>query len=271
MSTRALGAWALAGLLSAAAAGEADAAPALTADQIVEKNVAARGGLEAWRKIETMMWTGHIEVGNPSRPAAPFVLEYKRPNKMRFEITEDHEKSLRLFDGVAGWKASSGMPIVKRYSPGELRSAREAQGIGGLLIDHKARGLEIALEGTGEVDGRQAYRLALTLASGSTRHLWVDAQTFLELKLEREGRLAGHRTGTVSVFYRDWRTIDGLQLPMTIETHVDGSKVAERMRIEEVTLNPSLSDAHFERRGVPRLDKAPLRGRSAAIGDGRSS
>ncbi len=39
-------------------AGEPDIAPGLTAAQIVEKNVAARGGLDAWRKIQTMAWVG---------------------------------------------------------------------------------------------------------------------------------------------------------------------------------------------------------------------
>jgi outer membrane lipoprotein-sorting protein len=251
MSMRGLGAWALAGLVSAAAAaGEADSAPTLTADQIVEKNVAARGGLEAWRKIRTMVWTGRIQTGNPSAPTVPFVLEYKRPNKMRFEIKADHEKSVRVFDGTAGWRArtsSSGAPTVKPYSPLELRSARDAQGIGGLLIDHQTRGIKVALEGTDEVEGHRAYRLAVTLASGSTRHVWVDAQTFLDLKYDRESHASGGSTGTASVFYRNYRTIDGLQIPMTMETGAEGGNAAEKMVIDDVTLNPSLSDAHFEK------------------------
>jgi hypothetical protein len=269
----ALGAWALAGLISAAAAGEAGPGLALTADQIVEKNVAARGGLEAWRSIQTMAWTGHIETGNPPGTPMPFVLEYKRPNKRRFEIKEGHESSLRIFDGVAGWTAltSSGRATtVRRYSPAELRSARDAQGIDGWLIDHKARQIGVALEGIDEVDGRRAYRLALTEPSGSTRRLWVDAQTFLELKCDRQGRMGLRHNGTVSVFYRDWRTIDGLRMPMTIERRTEGGSASEKMRIDEVTLNPSLSDAHFGRPSAPEPGHAPFRGGSAAIGAGPS-
>jgi hypothetical protein len=257
---RGLEGWALAGLMSAAAAaGAADMGPTLTAEQIVEKSVAARGGLEAWRKIQTMVWTGRIQTGNPPASTNAFVLEYKGPNKTRLEIKADHEQSVRVFDGAAGWKtwtSSRGRPGLKSYSPSELRSARDAQGIGGLLIDHQARGIAVALEGSDEVEGHRAYRLAVTLPSGSTRRIWVDAQTFLDLKCEREGRVLGGRTGMVSVSYRDYRSINGLQIPMTIETTVAGGNAAQRMVIDNVTLNPSLSDAHFERPSGPERRNA---------------
>jgi outer membrane lipoprotein-sorting protein len=253
---------ALAGLLSATASpsrpaagvvGNCEAVP-LTAEQIVANNVAARGGLEAWRKIQTMVWTGHIESGNASAASVQFILEYKRPNKMRFEIDAEHEKSVRVFDGTAGWQmltSSSGTPRLKRYSRRDLRSARDAQGIGGLLIDYQAHGITVALDSTDEVEGQRAYRLAVTLPSGSTRHIWIDAQTFLDLKYDREGHLANGHTGTISVFYRDYRTIDGVRMPMTIETIAQGGRATERVVVEWVTLNPSLSDAHFERPGLP--------------------
>jgi outer membrane lipoprotein-sorting protein len=262
MPVRAIGACAVAGLISAAtAADEAATAPNLTADQIVEKNAAARGGLEAWRKIQTMVWTGHIETGKPSAPIVPFVLEYKRPNKMRFEINAEREKSLRVFDGVSGWKvgaSSPGMlPATRPYSASELRSAREAQGIDGLLIDHRAKGVDVALEGADEIDGRPAYRLSVTLPGGAKRRVWVDARTFLELKYERESHTSPAGIGTVSVYYRNYRTVEGLQIPGVIETGAGAGKAPEKTVIDNVTLNPSLSDAHFERPATSDRRKAP--------------
>src|SRR6202158_1948518 len=37
--------------------------PSLTAQQIVEKHVAARGGLQAWRAVQTMSWSGKLDAG----------------------------------------------------------------------------------------------------------------------------------------------------------------------------------------------------------------
>src|ERR1700757_5196372 len=55
--------------------------PELTAEQIVQKNVDARGGLEAWRKIQTMVWVGHMERAGGPMASMSFVLQQKRPNK----------------------------------------------------------------------------------------------------------------------------------------------------------------------------------------------
>jgi hypothetical protein len=212
-----------------------------------------------------MTWTGHIETGNPAAPVVPFVFEFKRPNKTRFEIREEQDRVVRIFDGSLGWKVRTsrgGSPAVKAYTPEELRSAHEAQGIDGLLIDHRAKGIEVALDGTDQIEGRKTYRLAVTLPSGSPRHVWVDADTFLELKYDRQSHAAAGRPGTVTVSYRDYRSIDGLRIPMTTETGAAG-RGAEKMVIDSVTLNPLLSDARFgrpndlgPRRALPGLRNA---------------
>ena len=118
---------------------------------------------------------------------------------------------------------------------------------------YQAKGIEVALDGTDEVEGHKAYRLNITMPSGSTRRVWVDVQTFFELKNEHTAA----RRSIVSVFYRNYRAIDGLQIPMTIETAAEADRVARKMTIDEVTLNPSLSDAHFERPSAPERRKAP--------------
>jgi outer membrane lipoprotein-sorting protein len=234
----------------AGAAGQDGVAAGLSAAQIVEKNAQARGGREAWRKIDTMVWSGHIETGSPAAPLVPFVFELKRPNKTRFELREDQDKMVRMFDGATGWKVRTprgGVPALKPYTPAELASARQAQGIDGLLIDYQTKGIDVTLDGSDEVDGRKAYRLVAALPSGSKRHVWVDGETFLELKYDREARTSRGQSGIVTVFYRSWRTIDGLKMPTTIETRGADGKPGETMVIDNVSLNPSLSDARFAR------------------------
>ncbi len=190
---------ALTGFISAgAAAATSEPAPAkpdpaagLTAAQIVEKNVVARGGLEAWRAIQTMVWAGHVQSPAAPIPSVPFVLEEKRPNKSRFEIVMEGQKSLRVFDGTSGWKAraaSNGKPDVQPYNEQEIQFARDAGIIDGPLIDYEAKGVSIALGSVGEVDGRKAYRINAVLPSGMRQVVWIDAETFLDLRLDRETR-----------------------------------------------------------------------------------
>jgi hypothetical protein len=247
--------WALAACIAAGAfAAGAVNAQVLSAAQIVEKNAAARGGIEAWRRIDTMAWAGHVESADAPGRDLPFLLEQKRPNKTRFEIMSMSQKSARIFDGANGWRmrpSKTGKPELQPYTAEELKFAQEAQGIEGPLMDYSARGAAIALIGVDEIEGRKTYRLHLQLASGATHRVWVDAETFLETRFDRDTRNARGQPGVVSVLFRNYQTFEGLQIPLTIETGTASAKAPDKLVIEKVALNPQLEDRMFAKPNVP--------------------
>lgn len=260
-------------MLAAAAAavageGESIAAPVLTAAQIAEKNVAARGGLDAWRKIQTVVFVGHLETSKPGAPFVPFVLQLKRPNKRHFEVRVQEERSVRIFDGTKGWKVrpSHGrIPELVPFTADEVSAARDAPGIDGPLFDSAAKGVAIHFDRLDEVEGRKAYRLSLTLPSGATQHAWIDAKSFLDVQYDRESHNTTGQTATVTVHQRDYKTVSGLQIPHTIEIGGERGKGAERMVIDRVLLNPPLGDDVFERPSVPMRRTAPRRDGAATL------
>lgn len=248
----------VAAVSTAVFANEPVAAPELSAAQIVEKNVAARGGLEAWRKIQTMVWLGHIERASAGAAVLPYVLEQKRPNKTRFEIKVRNQVATRIYDGTDGWKlhpASNGRPILQPFTAEELIFARDGQGIDGALLDYQAKGIAVTLDGVDDVEGRKAYRLSVKMPSGASHHVWIDAQTFLDVKYDQQSRNALGLLGTVTVFYRNYQTIDGLQIPLMIETNsVSAQNVArptDKMVIDKISLNPPLEDERFAKPRIP--------------------
>jgi hypothetical protein len=239
---------ALAAMLAAHLSVAKSSPPKLSAQQIVAKNAAARGGLEAWRKVQTMLWMGHIESIHATVPSMQFMLAQERPNKMRFEINAMGDKTVRVFDGTQGWKVrpSHGRPEVRPYSSEEVQFARGGPGLDGLLIDYEAKGSSIEVHGIDEVEKRNAYHLIVHTASGETQHVWVDAATFLEVRYDRPAPAAADGTSrTVSVMYRDYKTTDGLQIPTLIETGVGPGAAPDKMVIERVVLNPRLEARAF--------------------------
>jgi hypothetical protein len=231
----------------------------LSAEQIVEKNVAARGGLDAWRKIQTMIWVGHIESAHAPVPSVQFVLEQERPNKSRFEINAMGDKTLRVFDGRQGWKLrpSRGRPEVSPYSMEEVRFEEGGPGIDGVLIDYAAKGRSVEVAGVDDIDQRQAYHLIVRTASDETQHVWVDTKTFLEIRYDRPVPAAGASltpdagaSRMVSVVYRDYKTFEGLKIPSIIETGVKAGNTPDRMVIEQVVLNPQLDARTFSEPGT---------------------
>src|SRR5438105_4829585 len=104
----------------AAAAGVlfAMAAMAQTAEDLIEKNIQARGGLAKLQSIQTMRLTGAMSVEDQRMPST---LEIKRPNKTRWEFTVDGETAIQAYDGKTGWVV---MPFEGKTQPEEM-SAEE--------------------------------------------------------------------------------------------------------------------------------------------------
>jgi len=247
--------WLLAGCVSAIAWAQMPAAEhPLTVDEIIAKNATARGGEEAWRQIRTMLWTGHVESANAPTPNAPFVLALRRPSSTRFEITAMSQRIVRIFDGREGWKirpSSGGAPDVQAYAPAEVRFARDEQVIDGPLLDHAAKGITVALDGMEAIEGKNAYRLNVTLPSGAHRHVWVDAATFLDIRYDREAPTLSRTAVMVEVTYRDFREVDGLQVPFVIESSVAGAAKKDRLVLERVSMNPPLDEGMFIKPAIP--------------------
>ncbi len=246
------------------------AAPAkLSAAQIVDRNVAARGGLSAWRSVQTLSWSGKLEAGGNNErqlkipgmpppaitrtPAAqvqlPFVLEMKRSRKQRLEIVFNGQTAVQVYDGTQGWKVR---PFLNRhdaepFSAAELDAAATQADLDGALVDYAAKGTKVDVEGVEAVEGHDAYRLKLTLKNNHVVHEWVDAQTFLDVKVEGTPRRLDGKYHPVAIFMRDYRTEGGLKVPHLIETAVQGVARTERVQIEKVVVNPRLDESRFSK------------------------
>jgi outer membrane lipoprotein-sorting protein len=271
-------------LTQAFAAAEKQAAPAsLTAEQIVEKHVAARGGLQAWHAVHTLAVTGRVDAGTPDsitrstkmamagpgafakRPGAakaaleankgalthdvqlPFRLEMKRPRKSRLEVEFAGKTAVQVYDGKNGWKLRPYLnrDDVEPFTTDEAKSEAAKFDLEGPLVDYAAQGTKVALEGTEQVDGHSAYKLKLTLKNGDVRRVWIDAQNFLDVKVEGLPHRMDGKMRTVWVYQRDFKVVDGLKVPFQYETAVSGYPRTHKMMVDAVRVNPALDDARF--------------------------
>ncbi len=239
---------------------------ALTVDQIIEKNVAARGGLNAWREVKTITFTGKMDAGSKKNVQLPFVLKLKRPRMSRLEIDLAGKKALQIYDGTNGWKVRPflGRNEVEPFTTTELHTAAEEADLDGYLIDHEAKGIKVELMGTDSVEGHDAYRLKLTMKDGQVRHLWVDAQSFLEVKIEDPQRRLDGKMHNVVTYYRDYASIGALKIPFVLETAVENVQPTRKITIETVVLNPELEQNAFAKPDLPGVNIITPVQRSAA-------
>jgi hypothetical protein len=141
---------------------------------------------------------------------------------------------------------------MQQYTGKEMSFARDAPGIGGPLMDLHSNGINVTFDSVEEVAGRQAYRLSVKLPSGSSYHLWIDVQTFLDIKYDREFVNKFGQSVMVPVFNRNYQTIGGLQIPLLIETGDGIAQIPDKMLIEKVLLNPPLEDSNFAKPNLPQ-------------------
>ena len=231
-----------------AAAGTAGP-PLMSAAQVVEKNIAVRGGLEAWRNVQAISFSGKMNAGGKQNPELPFWMELKRPHRTRIEIEFAKDKALQVYDGVNGWRLRPflGRKEVEAFNAEQLKSASMESELDGFLVDYVKKGTTVKLDGLDKVEGRDAYKLELTLKGGAIRHLWIDAETFLEARLEGVPRRMDGKLRAVEVYYRDFKAVNGLMVPYVLETVVAGSKRTQKTTIEQVVVNPTLDDSRFTR------------------------
>jgi hypothetical protein len=272
--------------VSMAAAADTPVAHAkLTAADIVAKNIAARGGLQTWRSVQTLSWAGKMGAGGNQREALPvtlkgkaaggklpvpprpkdevqlpFLMEMQRGRKVRFELQFNGQTAFQVYDGVNGWKVR---PFLNRrdvepFSSDELKIASLQSDIDGPLVDYVAKGTRVELSGIEKVDDRDNYKLQLTFKDGRSVHLWIDADTFLETKIEGAPRRLDGVEHPVEIYYSDYRPVSGLQVPFVLETRVlplpNGAKgvrqvtvPAEKIVIEKVTVNPKFDASLFSK------------------------
>ena len=192
----------------------------------------------------------------------PFVLQIKRPNKSRLEIEFAGKTAIQVYDGTQGWKLR---PFLNRndvepFTAQEAKAQAEEGDVVDALVDYAAQGTKVELEKAEPVEGHNAYKLKLTMKDGMIRHVWIDAQTFLDVKVEAAPRRMDGRMRNVSTFQRDFRTVQGLKIPFVMETVVDGFPQTHKVVIDKVVVNGNLDDARFAKPTVAGVAALPAAG-----------
>jgi len=221
----------------------------MSAEQVLERNAAARGGLQAWRAVNSITLSGELGAGGTREAKLPFTLTMKRPHKSRLELQVKDRPAVQAYDGKQGWKQR---PYLNRddiepFSAVELKSAAAAAELDGPLIDAARKGTKVEMLGMEPVEGKSTYKLAVTPANAPPMNVWVDATSFLEVKMDGEPRKLDGRMHKVAVYSRDYKAEGGLMIPHTLETVVEGVKQSHKMSIQTVKVNPSADDALFTR------------------------
>jgi outer membrane lipoprotein-sorting protein len=178
---------------------------------------------------------------------APVTIRAKRPLFMRLDMTVQGQAFVQAFDGTTAWTINPfmGSPDPQKSNEDDTKAARDdADFIDGSLIDSKAKGNVVELDGKEDVDGSPAYKLKVTRSSGSIEQVYIDTKTFLPVKSSGMRKQQDHDIPYES-FPGNFKHVNGTLMPFSLSQKMNGRSMME-LTVEKVEVNTPMDDSIFQ-------------------------
>lgn len=192
---------------------------AQTADEIIQKHIAATGGRAALSKLTSRASSGTLSLTTPVGELKGTIEVYnKKPNKSRTLIKIDAAAlgggqivNDQRFDGTTGY-------VIDTFNGNREITGDQLEVIKSLsfptpLLTYKEAGSTAVLGNKEKVGGREAYVIQFTPKAGPGIRLFIDAQTFMLVKTVVTVTVPQLGPIDQAVEFSDFRDVDGLKIP----------------------------------------------------------
>ena len=216
-----------------------------TVDQLVAKNIEAKGGAAALHDLQTLRLTGKLLVQEGQIQLA-FLQTKKRPDEARSEASLQGMTQIEAYDGKDGWRVSPffGRKDPERMSADDVKALVEDTEMDGLLVDWQAKGNTVEYLGTEDVDGTPAHKLKVVRKNGDVSFVYLDPDHFLEIRvLTQRTRRGAYEE--VETDLGDYEKAGGVFVPTSIEFGRKGAPDKQRIILDKVEANVPVDDTLF--------------------------
>ncbi len=216
-----------------------------TADELIAKNLQAKGGIDKIKAIRTLRISGKLQQGSFT---AKIVQDTVAPNLLRQMVTIQGMTQVQAYDGTTGWQID---PFEGRRDPellgeDQLRGLVEEADFYGPLVDYKSKDNRAEYLGIDKVDGDDAYRLKVTLANGDIFYYYLDPDTYLEIRVERVQYIRGAVRESF-VNYGSYKQVAGVYYPFSLEAgNQQNPQYAARITFDKIDANAPIDAQEFK-------------------------
>ena len=216
---------------------------AQTLDGILEKHFEAAGQ-------EKLMATNGIYLNakvDQMGMEIPMEMKVKRPDKFAINMEAQGQKITQVYNGEKGWLMVPGIASEPQELTGDMLTQAKQQPetlLEGDLYNYEKKGSTAKFVGKVNLDGHEAFRIKLTTSDGNEREYFINADTYLIEKANATVSQGG-QTVNVEQILSDYKTIDGITMPMKI---VQNSPIGNMsIVIEEIRFNENFDDSIFDK------------------------
>ena len=219
-------------------------AHALTADELLAKNLEARGGAEKVAAIRTLKSEGKLVFGGQFELA---LTQYqKAPDSVRSEASIQGLTAVQAWDGKDAWQISpfQGRKDPEKMTADDAKQLSDDAPIAGALIGARERGAKIDYLGTEDVDGTLAHKLKVTLKNGDVEYVYLDPDHFLEIRVVSQRSVRGTEVENVTD-YGDYEEVAGVYFAFSTSTTSKADGSVAQTTIDHAEANVALDDNLF--------------------------
>src|SRR5437016_10284090 len=213
-----------------------------TADELVAKNIEAKGGATALHDLQSLRLTGKLLVQEGQIELA-YLQTRKRPDEVRTEASLQGMTQIEAYDGKEGWRVSPffGRKDPERMSADDVKALVEDTEMGGPLADWKAKGSTVEYLGTEDVDGTPAHKLKVVRKNGDVSFVYLDPDHFLEIRIVTQRTRHGAH-GEIETDLGDYEKAGGVFVPTSIEVGRKGAPDKQVVVIDKLEANVPVDD-----------------------------
>lgn len=188
---------------------------AQSVDDIINKYVEARGGKDKLSAMNSVYMEGSRQMmGNEVMVKVTMVQGKLYRNDFEVGGTTGYT----IVTPTEGWSfIPMQSPKVEPIPADRLKTMQGQLDIAGPLVDYAAKGNKVELQGKETIDGKEAYKIKITLSSAKEVTYYIDTKTNLLIQTRQMAPARGNNAPQeIITNYSDYKLFDGIMFPQTI-------------------------------------------------------
>jgi hypothetical protein len=219
-------------------------AGAQTVDEVIQKYSTKMGGLDAFNKIKTAKITATFSTQGTD---LPMTIQTINGKASRTDLEAMGSVVIRSYKDGKAWTQNpfAGIETPKEVTGSELNDFKSQSMLASPLMDYKARGHQVELQGQADVEGIKTYKIKLTNKDDSkATFYYISAADYTLIKSESDRDMQGQNV-TIEVLYSDLKDFNGTKFFMTRTQKMNG-EIFQTTKFTNIELNATIDEKIFD-------------------------
>lgn len=209
-----------------------------TVDEVIAKHVAATGGEEKWKQVNSMKIEGYIEVQGIQ---IPFTQQAIHNTGWRLDAEFQGMQIIQIVTPTKMWSQNpfGGKTELEPASDDELKQQVDELDLQNEFVDWKAKGSTVEMLGKDEEDGNEYYKIRLTTKNENQTVYYIDVKSYLVYKTVSTTKMQGQEMEATTKLF------DYKMLPIGVKVPHKTDMMGQVLVFEKIDINSTIDTKLF--------------------------